>query len=192
LAAVLQLADAPQPDPSGRPRRRHYITYCLSTTCRMSRLSSEGKRNSRHRRGLRHLSSEGDRGSSHLPGRIDRRRRTLGGRDMKEKLGINVFGFSCEGYKGVSQSAGHQIATISFSSTWWEPTKRRGREKFKINMLGEYNIGGDAFVIEDCWSGAASRWCPPSAATPPTMPSQLAHGRSQRVMCTGRSTTVAK
>ena len=28
----------------------------------------------------------------------------------KEKLGINVFGFSCEGYKGVSQSAGHHIA----------------------------------------------------------------------------------
>ena len=31
-------------------------------------------------------------------------------RDMKAKLGINVFGFSCEGYKGVSQSAGHHIA----------------------------------------------------------------------------------
>jgi nitrogenase molybdenum-iron protein alpha chain len=31
-------------------------------------------------------------------------------RTMKEKLGINVFGFSCEGYKGVSQSAGHHIA----------------------------------------------------------------------------------
>ncbi|HDH51572.1 MAG TPA: nitrogenase molybdenum-iron protein alpha chain, partial [Nitrospirae bacterium] len=28
-------------------------------------------------------------------------------REMKEKLGINVFAFSCEGYKGVSQSAGH-------------------------------------------------------------------------------------
>ncbi|HCL57246.1 MAG TPA: nitrogenase molybdenum-iron protein alpha chain, partial [Spirochaetia bacterium] len=31
-------------------------------------------------------------------------------REMKEKLGINVFAFSCEGYKGVSQSAGHHIA----------------------------------------------------------------------------------
>ena len=27
-------------------------------------------------------------------------------REMKEKLGINIFGFSCEGYKGVSQSCG--------------------------------------------------------------------------------------
>jgi len=31
-------------------------------------------------------------------------------REMKEKLGINVMAFSCEGYKGVSQSAGHHIA----------------------------------------------------------------------------------
>jgi nitrogenase molybdenum-iron protein alpha chain len=29
---------------------------------------------------------------------------------MKEELGINVLAFSCEGYKGVSQSAGHHIA----------------------------------------------------------------------------------
>ncbi len=31
-------------------------------------------------------------------------------REMKENLGINVFGMSCEGYKGVSQSGGHHIA----------------------------------------------------------------------------------
>ena len=31
-------------------------------------------------------------------------------REMKDELGINVFGFSCEGYRGVSQSAGHHIA----------------------------------------------------------------------------------
>ena len=30
--------------------------------------------------------------------------------DKKKELGINVFAFSCEGYKGVSQSAGHHIA----------------------------------------------------------------------------------
>ena len=31
-------------------------------------------------------------------------------RQMQEKLGITVFANSCEGYKGVSQSAGHHIA----------------------------------------------------------------------------------
>jgi nitrogenase molybdenum-iron protein alpha chain len=69
-------------------------------------------------------------------------------REMKEKLGINVFGFSCEGYKGVSQSAGHHIANngIFTHVVGLDDTEKEG--KYKINMLGEYNIGGDAFEIE--------------------------------------------
>ena len=70
-------------------------------------------------------------------------------REMKEKLGINVFGFSCEGYKGVSQSAGHHIANNQFFKHVVGQSERPVEGKFKINMLGEYNIGGDAFVIED-------------------------------------------
>ena len=68
--------------------------------------------------------------------------------EMKEKLGINIFAFSCEGYKGVSQSAGHHIANnqlfkhvIGLNDT---PTEG----KYRIGLLGEYNIGGDAFLIE--------------------------------------------
>jgi len=70
-------------------------------------------------------------------------------REMKEKLGdCNVFAFSCEGYKGVSQSAGHHIANngIFTHVVGLDDTEREG--KFKINLLGEYNIGGDAFEIE--------------------------------------------
>ncbi|MGA9754026.1 MAG: nitrogenase molybdenum-iron protein alpha chain [Desulfobaccales bacterium] len=69
-------------------------------------------------------------------------------REMKEKLGVNVFAFSCEGYKGVSQSAGHHIANngIFTHVVGLDDTVKEG--KFKINMLGEYNIGGDAFEIE--------------------------------------------
>ncbi len=69
-------------------------------------------------------------------------------REMKEKLGINVFGFSCEGYKGVSQSAGHHIANngVFTHVVGTDDTVKDG--DFKINMLGEYNIGGDAFEIE--------------------------------------------
>ncbi len=69
-------------------------------------------------------------------------------REMKEKLGINVFGFSCEGYKGVSQSAGHHIANngVFTHVVGTDDTVKEG--DFKINMLGEYNIGGDAFEIE--------------------------------------------
>jgi nitrogenase molybdenum-iron protein alpha chain len=67
---------------------------------------------------------------------------------MKKKLGVNVFAFSCEGYKGVSQSAGHHIANNQiFKHVVGENDTPHG--KWSINLLGEYNIGGDAFVIED-------------------------------------------
>ncbi len=70
-------------------------------------------------------------------------------REMKEKLGINVFGFSCEGYKGVSQSAGHHIANNQLFKHVIGLDDTPHPEKFKINLLGEYNIGGDAFVLEE-------------------------------------------
>jgi nitrogenase molybdenum-iron protein alpha chain len=69
-------------------------------------------------------------------------------REMKEKLGINVFAFSCEGYKGVSQSAGHHIANNQLFKhvVGLDDTVKDG--EYKMNLLGEYNIGGDAFEIE--------------------------------------------
>jgi nitrogenase molybdenum-iron protein alpha chain len=69
-------------------------------------------------------------------------------REMKEELGINIFGFSCEGYKGVSQSAGHHIANNGVFKHVVGLNDAPVEGKFKINMLGEYNIGGDAFEIE--------------------------------------------
>jgi len=70
-------------------------------------------------------------------------------REMKEKLGINVFAFSCEGYKGVSQSAGHHIANNQLFKHVIGRNDEVSEGKFRFNLLGEYNIGGDAFVIED-------------------------------------------
>jgi nitrogenase molybdenum-iron protein alpha chain len=70
-------------------------------------------------------------------------------KEMKEKLGINIFGFSCEGYKGVSQSAGHHIANNQLFKHVIGENDIEDDHPFKINMLGEYNIGGDAFIIED-------------------------------------------
>ncbi len=68
---------------------------------------------------------------------------------MSKKLGINVFGFSCEGYKGVSQSAGHHIANNQLFKHVIGKKEEAREGKFRINILGEYNIGGDAFVIEE-------------------------------------------
>jgi len=70
-------------------------------------------------------------------------------REMKEKFGdCNVFAFSCEGYKGVSQSAGHHIANNQIFKHVIGRGTQKVKGKFKINLLGEYNIGGDAFELE--------------------------------------------
>jgi len=70
-------------------------------------------------------------------------------KEMKEKLGINIFGFSCEGYKGVSQSAGHHIANNQLFKHVIGQDNMPDDHPFKVTLLGEYNIGGDAFVIEE-------------------------------------------
>ncbi len=69
-------------------------------------------------------------------------------KEMKEKLGINIFGFSCEGYKGVSQSAGHHIANNQLFKHVIGTDDTPSDGKYRINLLGEYNIGGDSFEIE--------------------------------------------
>ena len=70
-------------------------------------------------------------------------------RKMKEKFGdCNVFAFSCEGYKGVSQSAGHHIANNQVFRHMVGTSSTEKTDKYKINLLGEYNIGGDGFEID--------------------------------------------
>nr|WP_321410561.1 nitrogenase molybdenum-iron protein alpha chain [uncultured Carboxylicivirga sp.] len=69
-------------------------------------------------------------------------------REMKAETGINIFGFSCEGYRGVSQSAGHHIANNQVFKNVVGLNDRDRKGKFQINLLGEYNIGGDAFELE--------------------------------------------
>jgi nitrogenase molybdenum-iron protein alpha chain len=71
-------------------------------------------------------------------------------REMKAKFGdCNVFGFSCEGYKGVSQSAGHHIANNQIFKHVIGEDDSRSESKYRINLLGEYNIGGDGFVLDE-------------------------------------------
>jgi nitrogenase molybdenum-iron protein alpha chain len=71
-------------------------------------------------------------------------------KEMTEELGISVVAFNCEGYKGVSQSAGHHIANNGFFKHWVGEGEAEDEEieGFTVNLLGEYNIGGDSWEIE--------------------------------------------
>ncbi|MBP2650439.1 MAG: nifD 4 [Firmicutes bacterium] len=67
----------------------------------------------------------------------------------QERHGIPVLAFSCEGYKGVSQSAGHHIANNGLmDKVIGVGDLEKASGKYPINMLGEYNIGGDSWEIE--------------------------------------------
>lgn len=64
------------------------------------------------------------------------------------KYGITCVGFSCEGYKGVSQSAGHHIANNGLMKHIIGTGDKRPTKKHSLNILGEYNIGGDGWEQE--------------------------------------------
>jgi len=70
-------------------------------------------------------------------------------REMEAKFpDVNIFGFSCEGYKGVSQSAGHHIANNKVFTDVIGLGDLKKPGKYRLNLLGEYNIGGDSFELE--------------------------------------------
>ncbi|MEG6587045.1 nitrogenase molybdenum-iron protein alpha chain [Dendrosporobacter sp. 1207_IL3150] len=67
----------------------------------------------------------------------------------EEKYGIQVLSFNCEGYKGVSQSAGHHIANNGLMEhVIGKGDAEEAPAKYAINLLGEYNIGGDGWEVE--------------------------------------------
>lgn len=69
--------------------------------------------------------------------------------DVEQEYGITCIAFSCEGYKGVSQSAGHHIANNQMMRHIIGAGSRPLKDKYTINILGEYNIGGDGFYEEE-------------------------------------------
>ncbi|MDR2295832.1 MAG: nitrogenase component I subunit alpha [Clostridiales Family XIII bacterium] len=66
-------------------------------------------------------------------------------RRAEEKYGIRAIGFSCEGYKGVSQSGGHHIANNGLMRDIIGTGDAAPESGFAVNILGEYNIGGDGW-----------------------------------------------
>ncbi|MTI83826.1 MAG: nitrogenase molybdenum-iron protein alpha chain [Firmicutes bacterium] len=70
-------------------------------------------------------------------------------RAAQAKHDVNITAYSCEGYKGVSQSAGHHIANNGLmEKIIGEGDLEEPPSKYTINILGEYNIGGDSWEVE--------------------------------------------
>jgi nitrogenase molybdenum-iron protein alpha chain len=66
----------------------------------------------------------------------------------EKEHGIKVMGLRCEGYRGVSQSAGHHIASNVLMEHIIGTEELENPTPFDINIFGEYNIGGDLWEIK--------------------------------------------
>ncbi|MCH4220946.1 MAG: nitrogenase molybdenum-iron protein alpha chain [Eggerthellaceae bacterium] len=66
----------------------------------------------------------------------------------EKKFGVKCVSFSCEGYKGVSQSAGHHIASNQIIRHVIGENDTPPAAQYSVNVLGEYNIGGDGWETE--------------------------------------------
>lgn len=65
----------------------------------------------------------------------------------EKEYGVQTIAYSCEGYKGVSQSAGHHIANNGLFKNIIG-TGVSEKKQYSVNIFGEYNIGGDGWEIE--------------------------------------------
>ena len=70
-------------------------------------------------------------------------------RKAEADLKIKVIPVRCEGYRGVSQSAGHHIASNSLMEHLVGTEELKDPGPFDVNVFGEYNIGGDYWVVKD-------------------------------------------
>ncbi|MDR3203307.1 MAG: nitrogenase molybdenum-iron protein alpha chain [Deltaproteobacteria bacterium] len=66
----------------------------------------------------------------------------------EKEHGITCLAFSCEGYKGVSQSGGHHIANNGLMKKIIGADDQSPIGQYSVNLLGEYNIGGDGWETE--------------------------------------------
>jgi nitrogenase molybdenum-iron protein alpha chain len=75
-------------------------------------------------------------------------------REAQKRHGISITAYNCEGYKGVSQSAGHHIANnVLMEQIIGSGDLEEAPGKYTINILGEYNIGGDSWEVHRVLTG---------------------------------------
>jgi nitrogenase molybdenum-iron protein alpha chain len=114
-------------------------------------------------------------------------------KQMSKELDLPVIPCNCEGFRGVSQSLGHHISNdtirdyIIETRTFPEPAS-----PYDIALIGEYNIGGDAWstkpLLEECGLNVKSVWTGDGqmehiAATNPVKLNVIHCYRSMNYMC---------
>lgn len=86
-------------------------------------------------------------------------------RDKAAEIGKPVIPVRCEGFRGVSQSLGHHIANDTIRDWIFEKTEPKpGFEStpYDVTVIGDYNIGGDAWssriLLEEMGLRVIAQW----------------------------------
>ena len=68
-------------------------------------------------------------------------------KQASKEIGVPVIPFSCEGFRGVSQSLGHHIANDVIFERIVGTKEPEEVTPYDINIIGDYNIQGDLWII---------------------------------------------
>ncbi|WP_131767520.1 nitrogenase molybdenum-iron protein alpha chain [Candidatus Protofrankia californiensis] len=79
-----------------------------------------------------------------------------------KRLGLPVVPVKCEGFRGISQSLGHHIANDAIRDHMLGSRELPEQTPYDITLLGDYNIGGDAWasrkILEDMGLRVIAQW----------------------------------
>ncbi|MBD2434497.1 MULTISPECIES: nitrogenase vanadium-iron protein, alpha chain [Fischerella] len=67
---------------------------------------------------------------------------------QKELGDVDIFCVECPGFAGVSQSKGHHVLNIAWINEKVGTLEPEITSPYTINVIGDYNIQGDTFVLE--------------------------------------------
>ncbi len=81
---------------------------------------------------------------------------------MSRELEIPIIPIRCEGFRGVSQSLGHHIANDAARDYVLGKTEPDSVTDYDVNLIGDYNIGGDAWssrmLLEEIGLRVTAQW----------------------------------
>lgn len=70
-------------------------------------------------------------------------------KEVEKELGdVDIFTVECPGFAGVSQSKGHHVFNIGWVNDKVGTYEPEITSPYTINVIGDYNIQGDTFVLE--------------------------------------------
>ncbi|MGH1395350.1 MAG: nitrogenase vanadium-iron protein, alpha chain [Trichormus sp.] len=70
-------------------------------------------------------------------------------KSAQQELGdVDIFCVECPGFAGVSQSKGHHVLNIAWINEKVGTLEPEITSPYTINVIGDYNIQGDTFVLE--------------------------------------------